>query len=205
MQGLGFNPWPGKDPTCHRATGPMHHNYWTCTLEPMNYNYGSPLAYSLCSTTREATQWEACTRQLEQARVQQQRPTVAKRYRNQSFKKKNIGDFPGSPVVKTSPSNERVAGLIPTQGTKIPHASGPKNQNIKHKQHCNKFNKDLKKKKISFKLEWDHPTPPWGPWTESYGPTDVWNPSVETIHLHSNPPKFKINLIIPFSLLYLMI
>ena len=26
------------------------------------------------------------------------------------------GDFPGSPVVKTSPSNERVVGLIPAQG-----------------------------------------------------------------------------------------
>ena len=31
-------------------------------------------------------------------------------------------DFPGGPVVKTLPSNT---------GGKIPHASGPKNQNIK--------------------------------------------------------------------------
>ena len=29
---------------------------------------------------------------------------------------------------------------------KIPHVCRPKNQNIKQKQHCNKFNKDLKKK-----------------------------------------------------------
>ena len=40
-------------------------------------------------------------------------------------------DFPGGPVVKTSPSNAGGAGLIPGQGTKIPHASWPKNQNIK--------------------------------------------------------------------------
>ena len=52
-------------------------------------------------------------------------------------------DFPG-PVVKTSSSNAGGAGLIPGQGAKIPHASRPKNQNIKQKQYCNKFNKDFK-------------------------------------------------------------
>ena len=35
-------------------------------------------------------------------------------------------------------------GLIPGRGAKIPHASLPKNQNIKQKQYCNKFNKDFK-------------------------------------------------------------
>ena len=40
-------------------------------------------------------------------------------------------DFPGSPVVKTLPSNEGGTGLIPGWGAKIPHASGPKQQNIK--------------------------------------------------------------------------
>ena len=38
-----------------------------------------------------------------------------------------FGDFPGSPVVKTSPSNAGGAGSIPGQGTKIPQASWPKN------------------------------------------------------------------------------
>ena len=33
-------------------------------------------------------------------------------------------------------------GSIP--GAEIPHALGPKNQNIKQKQYCNKFNKDFK-------------------------------------------------------------
>ena len=62
-------------------------------------------------------------------------------------------DFPGSPVVKTLPSNAGGEGSIPGQGAKIPHASWPKKQNIKQKQFCNKFNKDFKnglhqKKKI---------------------------------------------------------
>ena len=47
-------------------------------------------------------------------------------------------------MVKTSPSNAGGAGLIPGQEAKIPHTSGPKDQNLKEKQHCNKFNKDLK-------------------------------------------------------------
>ena len=51
-------------------------------------------------------------------------------------KKKKKGDFPGGPVVKTSPSNG--------QGAKIPHALRPKNQNIKQKQYCNEFNKGFK-------------------------------------------------------------
>ena len=43
------------------------------------------------------------------------------------------------------PSNAGGVGSIPGQGTKIPHASRPRKQNIKQKQHCNKFNKDLLK------------------------------------------------------------
>ena len=54
-------------------------------------------------------------------------------------------DFPGGPVVKTSPSNAAGAGSVPGRGAKIPHASRPKNQNIKQKQYCNTFNKDFKK------------------------------------------------------------
>ena len=53
-------------------------------------------------------------------------------------------EFPGGPVVKTSPSNAGDVGSIPGLGAKISHASGPKNQNIKQKWYCNKFNKDFK-------------------------------------------------------------
>ena len=42
------------------------------------------------------------------------------------------GDFPGGPVVKTSPSNAGGTGLIPGQGGKIPHTSRPKKP--KHKK-----------------------------------------------------------------------
>ena len=38
-------------------------------------------------------------------------------------------DLPGGPVVKTSPSNAESADSMPGQGTKIPHASWPENQN----------------------------------------------------------------------------
>ena len=48
-------------------------------------------------------------------------------------------------MVRTSPSNVGGAGSIPGWGAKIPSASWPKSQNIKQKQYCNKFNKDLKK------------------------------------------------------------
>ena len=37
---------------------------------------------------------------------------------------KSFGDFPGGPVVKNPPSNAADAGMIPGQGTKIPHAVG---------------------------------------------------------------------------------
>ena len=50
------------------------------------------------------------------------------------------GDFPGGPVVMTSPLSAGGAGSSPGQGAKIPHASWPKNQNLKQKQYCNKFN-----------------------------------------------------------------
>ena len=56
----------------------------------------------------------------------------------------HVMDFPGGPLVKTSPSNAGGAGSIPGLGAKIPHALRPKNQNIKQKQYCDKFNKDFK-------------------------------------------------------------
>ena len=47
-------------------------------------------------------------------------------------------------MVQTLPSNAGGGGWIPGREAEIPHASRPKNQNIKQKQYCNKFNKDLK-------------------------------------------------------------
>ena len=52
--------------------------------------------------------------------------------------------LPGGPAVRTSPPSAGGAGLIPGQGAKIAHVLWPKNQNIKQKQYCDKFNKDFK-------------------------------------------------------------
>ena len=47
-------------------------------------------------------------------------------------------------MVATSPCNVGGVGLIPGWGAKILYALGPKKQNIKLKQYCNKLNKDFK-------------------------------------------------------------
>ena len=56
----------------------------------------------------------------------------------------NNRDFPGHPVIETSPSKAGCMGSIPGWGVKIPHALGPKNQNEKQKQYYNKVNEDSK-------------------------------------------------------------
>ena len=58
--------------------------------------------------------------------------------------KTQLRDFPGGPVVKTSPSDARGTGSIPGQGARSPYALRPEDQNIKQKQYSNKFNKDFK-------------------------------------------------------------
>ena len=52
-------------------------------------------------------------------------------------------------MVKTSPSNAGGAGSIPGRELMPPRQ---KNQNIKQKQYCDKFNKDFKKKKKKIDL-----------------------------------------------------
>ena len=39
MQGTWLRALVQEDPTCHRATKPVRHNYWACTLEPASHNY----------------------------------------------------------------------------------------------------------------------------------------------------------------------
>ena len=51
------------------------------------------------------------------------------------FKNECYRDFLGNPMVKISPPDAGVTGLIPGQGARISHAWGPKTQNIK--QYCN--------------------------------------------------------------------
>ena len=49
-------------------------------------------------------------------------------------------------------SKAGVAALTPGQGVNIPHASKPKNQNMKLKQKCNKFNKKIFKWSTFYKV-----------------------------------------------------
>ena len=44
MQGTRVRALVREDPTCRRATKPMHHNYWACALEPASHNYWSSRA-----------------------------------------------------------------------------------------------------------------------------------------------------------------
>ena len=100
MQGTWVQALVREDPTCHGATKPVRHNYWSCVLEPVSHNYWSPRAYSPCSATREATAMRSpCTTtmkssprslQVEKARMQQRRPKQPKTKRkdlNRHFSK----------------------------------------------------------------------------------------------------------------------
>ena len=87
IQGTQVRSLVQEDPTGRRATKPVRHNYWACTLEPASHNYWSSPAYSPCSATREATAMRSlctstksnpCSLQLEKARTQQLRPNAAK-------------------------------------------------------------------------------------------------------------------------------
>ena len=61
-----------------------------------------------------------------------------------ALKKETTGNFPGSPVVTTLPSNAGGVSSIPGQGAKVTHILWPKLQSIKQKQYSNKFNEDFK-------------------------------------------------------------
>ena len=65
-------------------------------------------------------------------------------FKNIWYVKQLCWDFPGGPVVKTSPSSTWSVGSMPGQGAEIPCALWSENQNIKQKQYCNQFNKDFK-------------------------------------------------------------
>ena len=74
------------------------------------------------------------------------------------FKNSSSWDFPGGPVVQTSPSNAEDVGSVPGWGAKIPHFSWPRKQNIKWKQ-STKTLKMIHILKKSFKLLKKNPVP----------------------------------------------
>ena len=85
MQGTQVWALVREDPTCRRATKPVCHNYWTCTLEPASHNYWAhvpqllkPACLEPILGNEKPPQWEArATKssprslQLEKARAQQ--------------------------------------------------------------------------------------------------------------------------------------
>ena len=100
-----------------------------------------------------------------------------------AFKNGWKGDFPGSAMVMISPSNERGSGSIPGQGAKIPHASQPRNQNIKQKQYCNKSITDFKNGKKKKERERE--------WLEINRKNMIWNVLINiwNVHLRTNLQK----------------
>ena len=94
MQGTWVRALVWEDPTCRRATKPVHHNCWACALESVSHNYWArvlqvlkPASWEPMLRTREATAMRSlCTTtrsgphspQLEKARAQQQRPNATR-------------------------------------------------------------------------------------------------------------------------------
>ena len=77
-------------------------------------------------------------RMVRQSKAQTLHLIKSKSYKFQSPKQYQIKDyglrdFPGGPVVKTSPFNAGGAGLISSWGAMIPHASWPKKHLPTHK------------------------------------------------------------------------
>ena len=74
-----------EDSTSHEATKPLFHNYWAHALEPANPNYWSSSAWSLCSTTEEAT-----TTSSPHASVKESPRAARKTQHSQKFKKLKV-------------------------------------------------------------------------------------------------------------------
>ena len=53
MQGTQVWALVHEDPPCHGATKPVHHNYWSCALEPMSQNYWARVPQLLKPTRLE--------------------------------------------------------------------------------------------------------------------------------------------------------
>ena len=59
MQGTRVQALVQEDPTCRRATKPMHHNYWACTLEPASHNYWACAPRAHAPQQEKPPKWEA--------------------------------------------------------------------------------------------------------------------------------------------------
>jgi len=83
----------------------------------------------MCLGRKPSLRWRPSTIKNKVRHLHYRRKASCQAYTTVNQKK---GGFPGGPVVKTLPSNAGGVGVIPGQEAKIPHASQPKNQNIKN-------------------------------------------------------------------------
>ena len=113
----GCSPWGrwGSD-----TTEQLHFHF---SLSFIGEGNGNPLQCSCLENPRDGGAWWAAIYGVAQSQTRLKRRSSSSSSR----------DFPGSPVVKTSPSSAGCVGLIPSQEAKIPHASQPKIQTIKQK------------------------------------------------------------------------
>ena len=84
-----------EDPTCGRATEPMHHNYWACALEPGSLNCWSPSALEPALWTREATATSSpCTtireQRLASATIEKPSPAMKTQHNLKQINQKNF-------------------------------------------------------------------------------------------------------------------
>ena len=91
MQGTRVQALVREDPTCHRATKPVRHNYWACEPQLLSLHATTteaqvPTAHALqqrevttMRSPRTATKSSPCSPQLEKARAQQRRPNEVKK------------------------------------------------------------------------------------------------------------------------------
>ena len=59
MQGTRVRALLWEDSTCRRATKPVRHNYWACTLEPTSHNYWARAPRARAPQQEKPPQWEA--------------------------------------------------------------------------------------------------------------------------------------------------
>ena len=127
------------NPTCYRAANPVHHNYWTSTLDPMSHNYWAHALWVLqlvllepgvsCKKRSHCNEQLATTTkssphslQLEKACVQQRRLTTAKRGKDQRAEFQSWKSKHRHSLIQVGPMNIKHITFVPIS----PRYEGPK-------------------------------------------------------------------------------
>ena len=134
------------DPMCQGAARPMHHNFWgyapgpgTTATEPPCHNSWSPFSPKAQASQEKLLHWEAGTPQLESSPHSPQlekspssSEDPAQAPKIQKIKKDECRGLPWRSSgprwfsgYESALQWKRFADLIPGQGTKTPHTTGP--------------------------------------------------------------------------------